>query len=81
MNKNYSLYYNKKTLELIIKPDKYNKIENMSDDKVYYWNENYYYATNRKVLREKANELKEQWIEETEERLNKLKELKVKTKY
>ncbi|QPW62157.1 hypothetical protein IG390_13780 (plasmid) [Clostridium botulinum] len=79
----YSLYFNKKEKELIIEAIKNNRhmASKVINGKVTWFTTNMYISDSRKLLREKGKELQKQWIEETEEDLRELKEMKIKTKY
>ncbi|KGM93541.1 hypothetical protein IRP63_14200 (plasmid) [Clostridium botulinum] len=79
----YSLYFNKKEKELIIEAIKNNPYmeSKIIVGKAVWYNDCYYVSDSRKLLREKGKELQKQWIEETEEDLRELKEMKIKTKY
>lgn len=73
----YTLYHNKS--ERIIEVKKATK--GMSNctytDEVTYYNGCYFICLKRKPLMEKAEEIKQSWIKETEEILKKLKEIKI----
>lgn len=75
----FQLYHNKDKLELKIEPDKYGTF--YSNNEIHFWNENYYKCNEIKPLREKAEEIKQRWINEYQERLNKLEKLKIRVKY
>jgi hypothetical protein len=75
----YQLYHNKDNLELKIEPDKYGTF--YSNNEVHCWNDNYYKCNEIKPLRSKAEEIRQKWIKEYQERLDKLENLKIKVKY
>lgn len=77
----YKLKHNKKDVELTISNFNISNSRELQDDEVGYWNECIWIATNRKILREEAQEILKKWIKETEVQLEKLKNLKIKTKY
>lgn len=73
----YELYYKKEECILQIKPAMAAfKNKNVNDD-IKYHNNCYYLGNNRKALKEKAIELKEEWRKEAEERLNKVLAIKL----
>lgn len=79
MNKKvYALKFNKKNHILEIGPWKY---PCDCTDEVKQFNDSYFLCTDRKKLREKANELRAEWIKEAKENLEKFEALKVTNKY
>ena len=78
----FSLYYNKRDKEMIIEPIRPSSfMYSKCSDTVTIFNDCYFMCTDRKLLREKANEIKNKWIEEAEKELNGFKKLKLKNKY
>lgn len=78
----FCLYHSKlyKTIEIApIKKDSF--MLSKVTDEVTPYNDYYFICNNRKLLKEKAIEIKNNWIEETEKELNALKEIKIKNKY
>lgn len=77
----YSLRHDKEKMELTIEKWNFNKTTNLREGEFKYWNDNIFIATNRKILRKLAEEIKQKWLKETEHRLEKINLIKVKTKY
>jgi len=78
----YGLYHDRATAVLKIAPFNVNcHLYGLSEVKVSYWNEHYYISPSRKALRDKAKQIKNDWIIETQLRLDLLKELTVINKY
>lgn len=73
----YTLYHNEK--EKILKVKKAVKAMQRYDytDEVTYFNSNYYICKKRKPLVEKAKGIKQSWIKEAEETLEKIKAIKI----
>ena len=79
----YELYHNKETLELIIKTSKskfYNIYKEVKPN-IFDFNDCYYISEDRNILKQFANELKDELLAEAIERLSKLEKLMVKIKY
>ncbi len=78
----YKLYINKEIAELRIEPigilmaDK-SKITNTPSR----FNNSYMVCSDRKVLKQKAEEIKMEWVREAEELLEKYNNVKIKVKY
>ena len=76
----YALYFIKKERKLEI--DNWsNRRVSLKEGELYRHNDCIYLALDRKILREKAKELQEQWIKEYEEELEAVKNMKIVTKY
>ena len=75
MDKAYCLYHNKEKMELKIKPS---RLPCNYTYEVISYNENYYICNNRDKLKEKAEEIKEKWLKEAQERVNILSKIKIK---
>lgn len=73
----YKLYYNEAKFELVISPWR----EGKSFDGVKQWNDCIYISCERKLLREKAREIKDKWISKREKELEVLNNVKIKNKY
>ena len=78
----FKLYHNKQTGELRIEPIgkimiDTSKITNAPTK----FNDVYMVCSDRKVLKEKAEQFKNEWIKETEELLEKYKSIKIQVKY
>lgn len=73
----YGLYHNEKFFHLEIKPFKQGELF----DGIKKHNEFYYLSCERKLLREKAQEIKTSWISKREIELEKLKTIKIKNRY
>ena len=82
----YQLFYDKENAEIKVSPlskafktlDSIpNKISKLAEDEVWNYNEFYTFAKNRKVLKLKAQEIKEKWLAEAESRLNAVKNIKI----
>lgn len=78
----YTLYFKKKDCTLLIKPIKNDsRLLAQCTDEVTVFNDCYLLCNDRKKLKQKAEELKEKWIKELEEELQKLKNMKIQVKY
>jgi hypothetical protein len=79
----YELYHNKETLELTIKPSKNKLAIGYKEVKpnIFYYNDCFFVSTDRDILKQFANELKNEWLIEVIDRLDKLEKLRVKIKY
>lgn len=79
----YQLYVNKKEYgnkyELKVKPLQaaFKKRDFVITDEIMRHNNNYYFCKNRKSLIEKAKQIKQEWINEVEQELGKLKDIKI----
>lgn len=79
----YSLYHNKENGLLEIKKNKTMGINvpepcEIKDDDLIYYNDCHYISNNRNVLADKAMKLRDEWIEEYEEKITKLKSINFK---
>jgi hypothetical protein len=80
----YQLYHKKEEGIILISPFKLGfteKIRNLKECKVCWYNEDYYICKDRKILTDFADNLKSRWIERAEKELLMLKEMKIKNKY
>lgn len=78
----YKLYFSRKDLKIELSPIKNNELMvSRVPDEIVRYNDCYYVCSDRKKLRDKANEIREKWIREVEEELGWLKDLKIKNKY
>jgi hypothetical protein len=62
--KYYELYYSKKDKVIKICPLRKcfdDKKKHIKDNEVFYWNDCYFFGTNRKLLKKKALEIKQEW--------------------
>ena len=74
-SRNYQLYFDKEECILEINPLK-KVFENINIvDEIYKYNNCYYFGKNKEILKEKAEELKQEWIKEAEERLHKVEDI------
>lgn len=83
----YSLYVSKADRKLLIGPkrddwwlSKKNK-EDILKYGIIQYSPSYYLGVDRKILREKAKEIKQEWIKDAEKRLRQFTYLKIITKY
>lgn len=76
----YQLYYNRERKEIKIKPlEKIFQRDNLLiTEELYEYNDCYYFCKSRKILKEKAEEIKVEWIKELEEEINGLKSIEIK---
>ena len=73
----YQLYLDKDKCILEIKKlSKVFKIDEIEED-LFQYNDCYYFGKNRKVLKDKAKEIKKRWQSEAENRLEKVKNIKI----
>jgi hypothetical protein len=85
MEKFYQLYFNKDEytikiapLQSIFKTDKwFNEIRKLSEGEIKQYNQNYYFAKDRKALEKFALQIKEEWVREAQEQLDKVNSIKV----
>lgn len=82
----YQLYYNKSEALIKIQPlashwktsDKIiERIQALRPTEMWHYNDWYYLANNRKILKQKAELLKSEWITEIREQLNKFEKIKI----
>lgn len=74
----YSLYHNKS--KLIISIEKANKWQQRLvtfKEEITPYNDNYFFCLKRKPLKEKALEIKQDWLAEAERNLQAIKDIKV----
>ena len=80
-NKVYALYHNKEKVALEIKPWKFQVDESLDYNKLVFLNDCYFLSYDKKVLKQKAEEIKNIWIKEIEENLKKVTNSEIKMKY
>lgn len=78
---NYQLEHNKSEFFIQISPMKVNGSKYIIANQLTYYNEKYYISDNRELLKQKAVELKQQWIDEYTDKLQKSIDMKIKNKY
>lgn len=78
----FQLYYNRENKKIKISPLK-NLMVNTDEltNEITFYNDNHFVSLDRKVLKSKAEEIKQQWIKEIEEELKQVKEIKIEIKY
>ena len=76
MNKVYALYHNKQRLEIKITNEKHweRQSEQIEESKkvVMYWNENLFLSLSRSALVEKANQIKQEWLQTQYDNISKI---------
>lgn len=75
----FSLYIDKEKMELVV-----GKINNLTDivtNEIVKFNSCYYIGPDRKELKKYAENMKLEWLKEAEDRVENLKNLKIKNKY
>lgn len=82
MAKVYALYHHKDRLEMKITNEKHwerqkEKVEN-SDKVVVYWNENIFLSLSRSALVEKANEIKQEWLQIQYDNISKISNIDIR---
>ena len=78
----YELYHSRREKKLEIKPSKNKPFkDDCAIDEVVEYNDYFYLCSDRKLLKKKAEEIKNEWIAEAEKELEQLKEIKIKSKY
>lgn len=82
MNKVYALYHNKKNFEIKITNEKHweQQVERVEESKkvVVYWNENLFLSFSRSALFEKANQIKQEWLQEQYNNISKIASIDVR---
>lgn len=73
----YKLYYNQSEYKIQISKGTKNLFYKKIIDGVFYYNDCYYLSNSRKLLKEKANEILNNWINKTEQKLLLLKQIKI----
>lgn len=82
----YQLYYDKSEASIKIRPlashwktsDKIiTKIQALKPTEMWRYNDWYYFANNRKILKDKAKLLKSEWVAEAKEQLDKFEKIKI----
>lgn len=82
----YQLCYDKSEASIKIQPlashwktsDKImTKIQALKPTEMWRYNDWYYFANNRKILKEKAKLLKSEWVAEAKEQLDKFEKIKI----
>lgn len=82
----FNLRFNKEDAVLLIEPKKQWPLYKHQKDEILkngiiQFNDCTYLGVDRKILREKAKEIKQEWIKDAEERLRQFTYLKIITKY
>ena len=76
MNKVYALYHNKQRFEIKITNEKHweRQSEQIEESKkvVMYWNENLFLSLSRSALVEKANQIKQEWLQAQYDNISKI---------
>lgn len=82
MNKVYALYHNKQKLEMKITNEKHweKQGEQVEESKkaVLYWNENFFLSFSRSALVEKANQIKQEWLQEQYNNISKIASIDIR---
>jgi len=79
---NYKLYHDKEKSELIISPiDNLLCDESKITNELLYFNDNYIVCSDRKALKEKAKDIKEEWITEAYDNWKMIQNIKIVDKY
>lgn len=82
----YQLCYSKSEASIKIQPlashwktsDKIiERIKTLRSTEMWHYNDWYYFANNRKILKEKAKLLKSEWVTEAREQLDKFEQIKI----
>jgi len=78
----YKLYFNKREKRIEISPVKNTELMALKvSNEVTMYNDCYFICNDRKQLKEKANEIRNEWIIGLEEELEKVNNMKIKNKY
>ena len=82
MNKVYALYHNEQRLEMKITNEKHwesqkEKLDN-STNVILYWNEHLFLSFSRSALVEKANEIKEKWLQNQYKNISKIASIELR---
>ncbi|MBO5700916.1 MAG: hypothetical protein J6S71_00595 [Clostridia bacterium] len=82
MNKVYALYHNEQRFELKITNEKHWEkqtefVEN-SEKVVVYWNENLFLSFSRAALIEKANQIKNEWLQTQYKNISKIASIELR---
>lgn len=82
MNKVYALYHNKQRLEMKITNEKHweqqsERVEE-SEKVVVYWNENLFLSFSRSALIEKANQIKQEWLQTQYDNISKIASIDIR---
>ena len=82
MNKVYALYHNKKRFEMKITNEKHweqhsERVEK-SEKVVMYWNENLFLSFSRSALVEKANQIKQEWLQTQYDNISKIASIDIR---
>ena len=82
MNKVYALYYNKQRFEIKITNEKHweRQGEQIEESKkvVMYWNENLFLSLSRSALVEKANQIKQEWLQTQYDNISKIASINIR---
>lgn len=82
MNKVYALYHNKQKFEMKITNEKHwerqsEQVEG-SEKVVMYWNENLFLSFSRSALVEKANQIKQEWLQTQYDNISKIASIDIR---
>ena len=82
MNKVYALYHNKQRFEMQITNEKHweqqsEQVEE-SEKVVMYWNENLFLSFSRSALVEKANQIKQEWLQTQYDNISKIASIDIR---
>ena len=82
MNKVYALYHNKQKFEMKITNEKHwerqsEQVEE-SGKVVMYWNENLFLSFSRSALVEKANQIKQEWLQTQYDNISKIASIDIR---
>lgn len=82
MNKVYALYHNKQKFEMKITNEKHwerqsEQVEE-SEKVVMYWNENLFLSFSRSALVEKANQIKQEWLQTQYDNISKIASIDIR---
>lgn len=74
----YQLYHNKEEAKIEVKPIKAAFKDIEITDEIRRYNQYYFFCNKRKLLKEKAEEIKTEWIKEAQETLDKFNQIVIK---
>ena len=82
MNKVYALYHNKQKIEIKITNEKHWEQQSErikeSEKVVMYWNENLFLSFSRSALVEKANQIKQEWLQTQYDNISKIASIDIR---
>ena len=82
MNKVYALHHNKQRFEIKITNEKHweRQSEQIEESKkvVMYWNENLFLSLSRSALVEKANQIKQEWLQTQYDNISKIASIDIR---